>query len=130
MKSQKSKTKTIKHAFSNMQLLLRWLLNAAALLLVAYLVPGVHVAGFYAALIAALVLGIVNALIRPLLILLTLPITILTLGLFTLVINAFLLWFVSTVVKGFAIDGFVPALLGALVLWAMSVITNSLLQND
>lgn len=113
-----------------MQLLLRWILNAAALLLVAYLVPGVHVAGFYAALIAALVLGIVNALIRPLLILLTLPITILTLGLFTLVINAFLLWFVSTVVKGFAIDGFVPALLGALVLWAMSVITNSLLQND
>ncbi|WKZ29539.1 MAG: phage holin family protein [Patescibacteria group bacterium] len=113
-----------------MQLFLRWVLNAAALLLVAYLVPGVHVAGFYTALMAALILGIVNALIRPLLILLTLPITIVTLGLFTFVINALLLWFVSTVVKGFAIDGFVPALLGALVLWAMSVITNSLLQND
>jgi putative membrane protein len=113
-----------------MQLLLRWILNALALLLVAYVVPGVHVAGFYAALIAALVLGIVNALIRPLLILLTLPITIVTLGLFTFVINALLLWSVSSMVKGFAIDGFVPALLGALVLWVMSWLTNSLLQND
>ncbi|MFA5854057.1 MAG: phage holin family protein [Patescibacteria group bacterium] len=113
-----------------MQLLLRWVLNALALLLVAYVVPGVHVAGFYAALIAALVLGVVNALIRPLLILLTLPITIVTLGLFTFVINALLLWMVSSVVKGFTIDGFVPALLGALVLWVMSWLTNSLLQND
>ncbi len=113
-----------------MQLLLRWLLNALALMFVAYVVPGIHVAGVYAALIAALVLGIVNALVRPLLILLTLPITLVTLGLFTFVINALLLLFVSSVVKGFSIDGFVPALLGALVLWAMSWLTNSLLQND
>ncbi len=112
-----------------MHLLARWILNALALILVTYLVPGIHVDGFYAALIAALVLGIVNALIRPLLILLTLPITLLTLGLFTLVINALLLWFVSTVVRGFSVDGFGAAFLGALVLWIFSWLTNALLQN-
>ena len=113
-----------------MYLLLSWVLNALALLLVTWIVPGVHVDSFYSALIAALVLGIVNALLRPLLILLTLPITILTLGLFTLVINALLLWLVSTVVKGFTIDGFWAAFLASLVLWVMSWLTNSLLQHD
>lgn len=113
-----------------MHLLLRWLLNALALLLVAVLVPGVTVDGFYAALIVALVLGIVNALVRPILIFLTLPINVLTLGLFTFVINALLFWFVSTVVKGFHVSGFAAAFWGALVLWAVSWITNVMLSND
>ena len=81
-------------------LLARWILNAAALLLVAYLYPGVQVQDFVAALFAALVLGLVNAVIRPLLVILTLPVTLLTLGLFLFVINAFLFWLVAELVKG------------------------------
>ena len=100
-----------------MYILLRWFLNAVVLLLVAYLVPGFHVASFYTALIVALVLGIVNAIIKPVLIVLTLPITILTLGLFTFVINAALILFVATIVKGFTVDGFIPALIAGVILW-------------
>jgi len=113
-----------------MHLLLRWILNALALLLVTRVVPGVTVDGFYSALIVALVLGIVNALIRPILIFLTLPINLLTLGLFTFVINALMFWFVSTLVKGFQVSGFTAAFWGALVLWAVSWITNSLLSKE
>ena len=113
-----------------MYLILRWIANAGGLLLVAYLIPGVRVDGFYAALIVALALGILNALARPILIFLTLPINLVTLGLFTLVINALLFWFVSTLVKGFHVDGFAAAFWGALVLWAVSWITNSLLRGD
>ncbi len=100
-----------------MYTLIRWFLNAVVLLLVAYLVPGFHVASFYTALIVALVMGIVNAIIKPVLIVLTLPITILTLGLFTFVINAVLILFVSTIVKGFTVDGFIPALIAGAILW-------------
>ncbi len=113
-----------------MNLLVRWFLNALALILVAYLVPGITVSSFYAALMAALVLGIVNALIRPVLIILTLPVTIMTLGLFALVINAFLFLFVSTIVKGFTVEGFGPAFIGALILWAISWITNGLTRRS
>jgi len=95
-----------------MRLLLRWVLNAGALLLIAYYLPGVGVTGWYAALVAILVLGLVNALIRPLLILLTLPVNILSLGLFTFVINAFLFWFVSTFIEGFEVSGFLAAFWG------------------
>lgn len=115
---------------SDMHLLLRWILNALALLLVTRVVPGVSVDGFYAALVVALVLGIVNALVRPILIFLTLPINLLTLGLFTFVINALLFWFVSTLVKGFQVTGFAAAFWGALVLWAVSWITNALLSKE
>lgn len=113
-----------------MQLLLRWVLNALALLLVTRIVPGVAIDGFYSALIVALVLGIMNALVRPVLIFLTLPLNVLTLGLFTLVINTTLFWFVSTIVKGFRVEGFMPAFWAALLLWAVSWITNALLRND
>lgn len=95
-------------------LLLRWLLSALALLAVAYLYPGVRVESFFAAVIAALVLGLANALIRPILVLLTLPVTIITLGLFLFVINAGLFWFVAQVVKGFSVDGFLSALVGSI----------------
>lgn len=109
-----------------MRLLLRWLINAVTLLLLAMYLPGIEVSGWYAALITALVLGLVNAVIRPVLIFLTLPINIITLGLFILVINALLFWFVGTVVKGFEVAGFWPAFWGALVLSLVSWGTNSL----
>ena len=95
-------------------LLLRWLLNALALLAVAYLYPGVTVETFFAAAVAALALGLANALIRPILVVLTLPVTIITLGLFLFVINAALFWLVAQVIKGFAVQGFVAALVGSL----------------
>ncbi len=112
-----------------MYLLLRWLINALAILAIAYFVPGVAVSGFYAALIAALVLGIINALLRPILILLTLPVNVLTLGIFTLFINAFLFWFASTIVKGFSVNDFKAAFIGALIMWIVSWITNWLFKS-
>jgi putative membrane protein len=111
------------------QLLVRWLLNALALIAVANIVPGVHVDTFYHALIAALILGLANALVRPLLIILTLPVTILTLGLFTFVINALMILLVATIVKGFVVTGFVPAFFAAIVLWGFSVLTNWFIQS-
>jgi putative membrane protein len=95
-------------------LLLRWLLSALALLAVAYLYPGVRVDSFFAAAMAALMLGLVNAVIRPILVILTLPVTIITLGLFLFVINALLFWLVAEIVKGFAVQGFLAALVGSL----------------
>lgn len=112
-----------------MKLILRWLISAGALMLVAYYVPGIAVNSFYAALVAALILGLVNALIRPILLLLTLPINILSLGLFTLVINALIFWLASSVVKGFFVAGFWPAFWGALVMWLFSWVINSLLKE-
>ncbi|MBI4599142.1 phage holin family protein [Candidatus Uhrbacteria bacterium] len=107
-----------------MTLILRWVLNALALLIAANLIPGFEVASFYAALIAALVLGFMNALVRPLILLLTLPVTVLTLGLFVFVVNALMLWLVSTIVKGVTLDGFGAALLTSLFLWAFGMVTN------
>ncbi len=112
-----------------MHILLRWIINALLLLLVAYLIPGFHVASFYAALFVALALGILNAIVRPILVILTLPITILTLGLFTFVINAFLLWFVSSFIKGFSVDSFTAAFLGAAILWLGSWLTNAFVRS-
>jgi putative membrane protein len=108
-------------------LLARWAVNAAALLLVAYLYPGVSVESFFAALIAALVLGLVNAVIRPILIILTLPATLLTLGLFIFVINALLFWLVAEIVQGFTVTGFGAALLGSILYSVITLITSWLL---
>ena len=109
-----------------MRFLLVWALNSLALLIVAYLFPGVQVQDWQAAAVAALVLGLVNVLVKPVLVLLTLPITIVTLGLFLLVINALLLWAVGSVVPGFHVSGFWAGLVGAvlysLVTWALSAI--------
>jgi len=107
-----------------MTIILRWVINALALLAAAMIIPGFHVESFYVALIAALVLGLVNALVRPIVLILTLPITIITLGLFTFVINAGMLWFMSTMVKGITIDGFWVAVLAAIFLWAVGVVSN------
>lgn len=105
-------------------LALTWVLNAIALLAVAYLLPTVQVSGFGSALIAALVLGLVNTLIRPLLVLLTLPVTLLTLGLFYFVLNGLLFWGVGSVLEGFEVGGFLTGILGGLlyglIAWALS----------
>ena len=98
-----------------MEILLIWILNAVALLIVAYILPGITVASFWSALIAALVLGLLNTLVKPVLVLLTLPVTVVTLGLFLLVINALVFWFAGSVLKGFQVNGFWWAMLGALV---------------
>ena len=112
-----------------MLLLLRWVINAVLLLLAAALIPGFGVTGFYAALIAALVLGLINAILRPLLFILTLPVTIMTLGLFALVLNGLMVWFMSTVVKGITLEGFVPAVLVAVVMWLGGWITSILIKE-
>src|SRR2546430_7299253 len=107
-------------------LLIVWLINALALLALPYPVPSVQVDSIYTALVAALLLGFVNTLIRPLLVLLTLPATVLTLGLFIFVINGLLFWFVASFVKGFSVEGFWSAFFGAivyaLVSWAASAL--------
>ncbi|HUG58130.1 MAG TPA: phage holin family protein [Candidimonas sp.] len=110
-----------------MELILVWILNAVALLVVAYILPGITVASFGSALIAALVLGLLNTLVKPLLILLTLPITIVTLGLFLLVLNALVFWFAGSVLKGFQVSGFWWALLGAFVYSLVSGLLSRLL---
>ncbi len=97
-----------------MKIIVRWLLLAAALLLVHRLYAGVNVASFSAALIAALVLGLFNTLVRPLLVLLTLPVTLLTLGLFLFVINALMFWAAAAVLDDFNVAGFSAALIGSL----------------
>ncbi len=112
-----------------MKLLLKWLINAVALLGIAYLIRGISVSNFYVALVAALVLGLINALVKPVLVLLTLPVNILTLGLFTFVINALLFWFASTVVKGFGVAGFAAAFWGALCLSIVSWLTHILFER-
>jgi putative membrane protein len=99
-----------------MSLLVHWLIYAIAIVITAYLLPGVRLSGFSAALVAALVLGLVNTFIKPVLLLLTLPLNILTLGLLTFVINALLIMLTSTLVPGFVVTGFWWALLFSLVL--------------
>jgi putative membrane protein len=106
--------------------LIRLLVNAIALLIVAYLLPGVHVSSVTGAIIAALVLGIVNAILRPILVILTLPVVILTLGLFTLVINAITFYLVAHLGIGLSVDGFWSAFLGALVLTIVSYLLSTL----
>ena len=110
-------------------LLLRWLISALSLLLISHLVPGIVVDGFFYALVAAAFLGVLNALVRPVLIVLTLPLTILTLGLFILVLNGFMLMIVSAIIKGFHTNGFWPAFWGAILLslisWLSSAFINS-----
>jgi putative membrane protein len=98
------------------QFLLTWLVTALALLVTAYFVPGFVLSGFVAAAIAAIVLGLVNAVVRPSLLFFTLPLTILTLGLFLFVVNALSIWIVAALTPGFDITGFIPALLGSIVL--------------
>jgi len=113
-----------------MRLVLIWLINAAALFAVPYLMHSVDVTSIGAALVAALLLGLVNTLIRPLLLLLTLPVTVLTLGLFIFVINGLMFWLVAQLVDGFHVDSFVSAILGALLYSVISWALSTLLLKD
>ncbi|MBL8343112.1 MAG: phage holin family protein [Rubrivivax sp.] len=108
-----------------MKTLVRWMLLAAALLLVAHVYPGVRVDSFTAALLAALVIGLFNTLVRPLLVLLTLPVTLLTLGLFLFVINALMFWAAAWALDGFNVDGFWAALIGSLLYSVCGIVIDA-----
>ena len=110
-----------------MKLLLKWLLSAAALLFVAYIYSGVEVKSFPSALIAAFVIGLFNVVLRPLLVLLTLPVTIVTLGLFLFVINALMFWAAASVLDGFHVTGFGAVLLGSLIYSVLGLVIESAL---
>ncbi len=107
-----------------MKIVVRWLLLAAALLLVAQLYSGVQVRGFGAALIAALVIGLLNALVRPVLVLLTFPVTLITLGLFLFVINALMFYAAASLLEGFGVAGFGAALIGSLLYSVCSLVID------
>lgn len=112
-----------------MHVILRWLILTLAILISAYLIPGVALGGFWTALWLALFLGIINVTLKPILILLTLPINILTLGLFTLVINALIILLATTVIKGFDVQSFWTALLFSIVLSIVSYLLNTLFRT-
>jgi putative membrane protein len=112
-----------------MKLLVRWILLAAALLLVAHLYSGVTVASFTSALGAALVLGLLNTLVRPLLVLLTLPVTLITLGLFLFVINAMMFWAAARLLEGFEVAGFGAALIGSLIYSACGMVIDTAVEH-
>ncbi len=103
-----------------MNIFFRWLISATAIMIVGRYVPGIHIGSFWVALIVAIVLGIFNVVLRPILIILTLPVTILSLGLFLLIINAGIFLFASTIVKGFTVDSFGAAFSGSLLLWLIN----------
>lgn len=112
-----------------MAILISWILNAVALLATAYLVPGFNISGTTSALIAAVVLGFINAFVRPILLFLTAPLNIVTLGLFTFVVNAAVLWMVGLVVPGFGVDSIWSAIFAAVVLAFISTLLTHLLKD-
>lgn len=107
-----------------MKIIIHWFLRALAIMITAYLLPGIVLKGFFAALVVAVVLGFFNTIIRPILLVLTLPINILTLGLFTLVINAAMVMLAGNVVPGFQVDGFLTALFFSVILWLVDSVLN------
>jgi putative membrane protein len=112
-----------------MKLIVKWLLSAAALLAVAHFYSGVEVKTFTAALIAALVIGLMNTFIRPVLVVLTLPVTVLTLGLFMFVINALMFWAAAGLLDGFHVNGFAAALIGSVLYSLMGIVIESALER-
>ncbi|QOX80458.1 phage holin family protein [Trichlorobacter lovleyi] len=113
-----------------MSFLINWLLSGLAIVITAYLLPGVHLSGIKAALLTAIVLGLINAIIKPVLKLLTLPLTIMTLGLFSLVINALLIMLTAKLVPGFQVQGFLWALAFSLVLALVNWVLSIFKQDD
>ena len=110
-----------------MRLLIKWLLSALALLAVTYIYGGVQIGSFTSALIAAAVIGLLNMVVRPVLVVLTLPVTIVTLGLFLFVINALIFWAASGLLGGFVVNGFVAALIGSLIYSLLGVLIEAAL---
>lgn len=113
-----------------MQFILKWLIGLGAFLLVAYILPGIDIASFYTALIVAFVWGLISFTLKPILHIFALPITILTLGLFSFVINGLLFWFMSTFIKGFYVDGFLSALVGAFLVSLFTWFARKLLIKE
>ena len=111
------------------KLAVKWLLYAAALMFVANVIGGIEVRSLGSALVAAAVIGLLNMLVRPVLVLLTLPVTVLTLGLFLLVINALVFWMAGSILAGFAVAGFGAALLGALVYSLLGVLIDAVVET-
>ena len=111
------------------KMLLRWVLMAVALLAVSYLYSGVQVASFGTALMAAVVIGLLNVLLRPILVLLTLPVTVLTLGLFLFIVNALVFWAASGLMPGFHVNGFWAALLGSLIYSALGLCIDAVISE-
>ncbi len=107
-----------------MRLITKLLLTTFTLLLITEYLPGIHIDGFYPAIVAAVVIGLLNLFVKPILVLLTLPITILTLGLFMIVINASLFWFAASFIEGFSVDGFIYAMLGSIIITIVSALGN------
>ncbi|MCC2673814.1 MAG: hypothetical protein K0R58_761 [Ramlibacter sp.] len=112
-----------------LKLIVKWILSASALLFVAYVYQGVTVTSFGSAMLAALVIGLLNTVVRPVLVVLTLPVTVLTLGLFLFVINAFVFWAAAAVLDGFQVRDFVAALVGSLIYTAIGVVIESALER-
>lgn len=112
-----------------MEILIRWLLSSLSIVVTAYLLPGIHVENFLTALVVSVVLGILNAVVKPLLVILTLPITIVTMGLFTFIINALLILLTSLIVHGFVVDGFLWALAFSVILSLVQSILNALFKS-
>lgn len=112
-----------------LKLIAKWLLSASALLFVAYVYTGVQVTSFTSALIAAFVIGLLNAVVRPVLVVLTLPVTVLTLGLFLFVINALVFWAAAAVLDGFQVRNFLAALIGSVVYTAIGIVIESALER-
>ena len=112
-----------------LKLLAKWLLSASALLFVAYIYDGVEVTGYTTALLAAFVIGLLNIVVRPVLVVLTLPVTVLTLGLFLFVINALVFWAAAGVLDGFQVRNFVGALIGSLLYTLIGVVIESALER-
>lgn len=112
-----------------LQLLIKWGLSAAALMFLAYLLPGITLRSFGAALMAAAVIGLLNAVVRPVLVLLTLPVTVLTLGLFLFVINALLFWLAGSMFSGFVVNGFLWALVGAVAYSLLGMLIDAAMRR-
>jgi putative membrane protein len=110
-------------------IIIRWVILTAAITVASYLIKGIHVEGFFSALFAAAILGILNSFFRPILIIITLPLNILTLGLFTFIINAVLLKMVSGVIEGFEVYGFWSAVFGSLIISAVSWLLSSFISE-
>lgn len=110
-------------------LLIRWVINAVALLVISRIIRGIEIDGLVAALAAAAVIGVMNAIVRPILIFLTLPITVLTLGLFILIINGLMVYLTGTIVKGFSVAGFFPAVFTAILLSIVSWISTAFISD-
>lgn len=113
-----------------MHLLLRLLVNAVAFYLIAMYVPGFHVSSFTAAIIAAIIFGVVNAIVRPFVLLITLPFSIITLGIFVLIVNALMFWLTAWLSPGVRVDGFWPAFIGAIIMMVVGMLTSAVFKSE